>query len=452
MSTAASAPVSRLGFAAPVMARSHFIHLIVFASGFSGLGYEMVWTRMLAVSLGHEVIAVLAVLAAFFGGLALRAFTLSDALRRTRNPHRWYALLEAIIGLWAIALVWLIPVFNELIPRWIGEESSQMLHWGVAFGTTLVLPDRSRQSHRLATVAVIIGAALAFMPPLRFIQIPVDGEVVNHRDGIMAAVAVVADASGTRYLKVNNHFTMGSTSSGFADHRQTHIPPLFHGAPRRAVFLGVGTGMSLNAAPLHPQLEVTGVEPVPEALTLLHDFGTDPEQNARIIAPRLLPSDARRFVVSTESQFDVIIADLLHPSRDGAGSLYTREHFEAVKQRLAKGDLFCQWLPLFQMDLETFKLIARTLIDRLPYVQVHIPHFSLRQSVVGLIGSVEPLAYGPDWLQTKVHSRALQRELVALRLNSNLALFGGFLADRAEFAEFAGEGQLDTDDRLLVTY
>jgi spermidine synthase len=139
--------------------RAHWIHLIVLGTGFSGLAYEIVWTRMLAVSLGHEIIAVLAVLAAFFAGLALGAFTLSNALRRTQFPHRWYALLEVLIGLWGIALVRIIPVFNQLIPRWIGEEPSGPAHRGIAFGATLLvlLPGTAAMGATLPALERVYG-------------------------------------------------------------------------------------------------------------------------------------------------------------------------------------------------------------------------------------------------------------------------------------------------------
>ncbi|MEZ5582772.1 MAG: fused MFS/spermidine synthase [Candidatus Competibacteraceae bacterium] len=137
MTQEATAAVSQPATSVP--ANMSLVHVIVFASGFAGLGYEIVWTRLLVVSLGHELIAVLAVLAAFFAGLALGAFALGEFLRRTANPARWYAILEIIIGLWAVALVWLIPFFNEAVPHWIGEQPTPLAHWGIAFGATLVL-------------------------------------------------------------------------------------------------------------------------------------------------------------------------------------------------------------------------------------------------------------------------------------------------------------------------
>jgi len=54
---------------------------IVTASGFAGLGYEIVWTRQLSLALGTEMMAVLGVIAGFFGGLALGAFTLDELIR-----------------------------------------------------------------------------------------------------------------------------------------------------------------------------------------------------------------------------------------------------------------------------------------------------------------------------------------------------------------------------------
>ena len=49
---------------------------IVAASGFAGLGYEIVWTRQLSIAFGTEMMAVLGAVAGFFGGLALGAFVL----------------------------------------------------------------------------------------------------------------------------------------------------------------------------------------------------------------------------------------------------------------------------------------------------------------------------------------------------------------------------------------
>ena len=76
----------------------------------------------------------------------------------------------------------------------------------------------------------------------------------------MATVTVVEDQAGENYLKVNNKFQMGSTASSFSDLRQGHIPLLLHPHPRKALFLGLGTGTTFAAAADYPDLDADGVE------------------------------------------------------------------------------------------------------------------------------------------------------------------------------------------------
>jgi len=63
------------------------------ASGFAGLGYQIVWTQQCALWLGHESAAVLAVIAAFFGGLAVGALVLgrqAQIIGRNADSSWWY--------------------------------------------------------------------------------------------------------------------------------------------------------------------------------------------------------------------------------------------------------------------------------------------------------------------------------------------------------------------------
>lgn len=110
------------------------------ASGFAGLAYQIVWTQQSTSWLGHESAAVLAVVAAFFGGLALGALTLSSRIERSSHPARWYAGCEIAIGVWSLALVLILePASSELLML-VGPQPSPLWHWSVAFlGTFLLL-------------------------------------------------------------------------------------------------------------------------------------------------------------------------------------------------------------------------------------------------------------------------------------------------------------------------
>jgi len=84
------------------------------ASGAAALVYEVTWTRLLTLQLGHTVAAASTVLAAFMGGLAAgawiagRTFTPRDTAEpapdRTRSGLRTYALLEIIVAICALLL------------------------------------------------------------------------------------------------------------------------------------------------------------------------------------------------------------------------------------------------------------------------------------------------------------------------------------------------------------
>ena len=115
------------------------LYLLFFLSGVTGLGYEILWTRMLSVSLGHEIISMLAVVSAFFSGLAIGAWVFDRPVSRSSNPARWYATFELVIGLWALVLVFLLPAISPLISKLIGGNPSPAWHWAVAFGYPFLL-------------------------------------------------------------------------------------------------------------------------------------------------------------------------------------------------------------------------------------------------------------------------------------------------------------------------
>jgi spermidine synthase len=137
------------------------------------------------------------------------------------------------------------------------------------------------------------------------------------------------------------------------------------------------------------------VELVPEVIDVLPYF--EPVTGKLKGHPRLdiKTADARRYVSTDRKTYDVIVADLFHPSRDGAGYLYTVEHFQAVKKRLAPGGVFCQWLPIYQLDLTVLKTIIRTYLEVFPDASAYLAHYSLTNPMICLVGgapqrSVEP--------------------------------------------------------------
>ncbi|MBP6903455.1 MAG: spermidine synthase [Burkholderiaceae bacterium] len=748
------------------------VWLVMLASGFAGLGYQIVWTQQAALWLGHEAAAVLAVLAAFFGGLALGAGVLGGRIARSPRPQRWYAVCEALIGLWALALTQLMPPFTQALLAWTGSQPAPAWQWSVAFAGSLLLllpataamgatlpamaavvqrlaapaarhgprpsiaglyaantfgallgvlaiafvgvPELglqrctllcaalnlacaalaslglpgaaappsaadaaagpaappAREHHRLALLLVatgvlgigyevlvvrvlsqvtedtvytfalllavyLVGTALgaaalarwqvgrstgealsrhlltalagacllgggslwwadglhrtgsaglaaltgaegagaliaalgaeallalvAFMlptlvmgalfshlatraaagglnlgralalntlgaalapvlvgvvmlpsvgpkatllaivaayallalwarpagvqpsvgvpppawqslswwlpvvglcllalatPPLAFVDLPPAGRLLDYREGAMAAVSVTEDGQGVRRLRINNRQQEGSSSSLAADGRQALLPLLLHPAPRQVLFLGLGTGLTASAAVQDARLTVSAAELLPEvvaASTLFRADWADPASAQRL---HTVVADARRHVRSGLSPVDVIIADNVHPARSGTGSLYTVEHFRAVRAQLARGGLFCQWLPLHQMDASTLASIVAAFRSVWPNGRALLATNSLDTPTLGLLGHADDgLALDVQQVRARLAATAdLPQPPAAFGLADEWAVLGSVVAGPQALARLAEGATANTEDRPVVAY
>jgi len=275
-------------------------------------------------------------------------------------------------------------------------------------------------------------------------------ELVNYRPGTLASVAVIEDSSGHRSLKVNNRFRMGGTASANPTRRHAYLPLLWHPQPRRALFLGIGTGITFGAASAHNGLESDGAELIPEVLEDLPYFA--PANAWPAGADNLVAADARRYVRVSHRQYDVIVADLFHPARDGAGLLYTLEHFTAIRARLTDRGLFCQWLPLFQLDADVLKIITRTFLEVFPDCRAFLLRFNVDTPVLGLVGYQGSFSYSTEWYQQRVTQDDLRTALKMIPLVNDWQLFGGYIASAPALRNFCEGAPLNTDDRPIVVY
>jgi spermidine synthase len=287
---------------------------------------------------------------------------------------------------------------------------------------------------------------------LQFVHAPPGGKVLAYKQGIMDSVAVVEQFDGNRSLLVNNRFTMGGTGAAVAERRQASIPLLLHPEPRRALFLGLGTGISLAAGTAYPGLTADGVELLPEIVQLHRYFEPENALGDHPGAFRMLVADARRFARACPNQYDVIVADLFHPARDGAGFLYTVEHFTALRARLAPGGLCCQWLPLFQLDESTLRVIVATFLKVFPEARAFLLRFNVDTPVLGMVGTLDRIQYSSDYFAQRVAEPKLAEALAAQQLRDGFQLLGCFVAGPEQLRLFAQGAPLNTDDRPVVLF
>jgi spermidine synthase len=320
----------------------------------------------------------------------------------------------------------------------------------LAFGYLLVVPQF--RSVKWMAPPLLIAFGFAVLANLRIVDLRPGADVLAYREGTMSSVAVVRTADGHRSLRVNNRLQMGGTAAALAERRQAHIPLLLHPAPKSALFLGPGTGITLGAAGAYPALRVVGVELVPEVLDLMRHF--EPENEGLLTNPaiRLRAADARRFVRTTTNRYDVIVGDLFHPAQDGAGFLYTREHFQAVRERLKVGGLFCQWLPLHQMDETVLRSIVRTFVDTFSETRGFLLHFNVDIPALALIGVPDSIQLPADWFEQRLADPVLRSRLRGAGLERPLNLLGCFAAGPEALRRFADGAPMSTDNHPVVLF
>ena len=82
-----------------------------FLSGFASLAYEVLWTRVLSLVLGSSVYAFTIMLSTFLAGIGIGSIAFAPFVDRCRRPVFWFAVLEAAIGFFALASVF---IYREL--------------------------------------------------------------------------------------------------------------------------------------------------------------------------------------------------------------------------------------------------------------------------------------------------------------------------------------------------
>lgn len=352
----------------------------------------------------------------------------------------------ALNTLGAAAAPWLFGVL--LVPA-IGAKSALLI---VAVGYVALAMPRAGKSPLAWLPAGAAAALLIGAPPLAFVDVPEGGQIVSYREGAMGAVSVVEDAQGVRRLRIDNRQQEGSSNSYYADARQAVLPLLLHPSPRNALFLGVGTGVTATSATTHTTLSVDAVELLPDVIEATALFRGDTSVAASTSRLQLIAADARRYVRATPKRYDVVVSDNFHPARSGSGALYTTEHFQAVRGRLADNGIFVQWLPLHQLDLATLQSIVQSFMAVYPDGMAMVATHSLDTPVIGLMGRAGLRRLDLSEVRASLQNSHWTQAPSTLGLHDEWAVLGSFIAGPESLRRFAGAARANTDDRPVVAY
>ncbi|MCX5737096.1 MAG: MFS transporter, partial [Proteobacteria bacterium] len=230
---------------------------------------------------------------------------------------------------------------------------------------------------------VFFRASPLAVPPFHL----ANGETALDIETTPAAVVAVVERDGERLIRIDNHYALGGTAERVHQERQAHLPLVLAPNAKRVAYVGSATGISAGGALAHPIVSLHLVEIVPGVANAAEHFFGDANRGVyRDPRTHVVLDDARNFIRATRERFDVIIADLFVPWQAGTGSLYTREHFEAVRAHLEPGGLFCQWLPLYQLSEEELRVITATFLDVFPNAALFRGDFYGGYPIAALVG------------------------------------------------------------------
>jgi len=367
----------------------------------------------------------------------------SQAAARAALVGRFYGVnvLGAIIGSLAGGFL--------LLP-WLGTRLSLVAVAGVfaVAGLAVALLQRRMATWLPLAVMVALAGVMATRLPDPYVTTTRDrigpGIVeVFREEGAQTSVSV-HESQFERVLRVGGLHQANDTQGMVKVHRQIGILPVaLHPNPREALVIGLGGGATAGAVSQHAGTDVQVVElseGVRKAAAYFAHINYDilNRPNARMRV-----DDGRNFLLLSGERFDVITADIIQPIHAGAGSLYSKEYFQLVRQALKPGGIAMQWIG--QRERAHYFLIMRTFLDV-------FPHTTLWLDGSLMVGSLEPLRLNREAFERKLSDPQTREACAAAGLSSFDDLRRWYTGGPDAMRAFVGPGPLLTDDRPLVEY
>lgn len=218
------------------------------------------------------------------------------------------------------------------------------------------------------------------------------------RDGIESSLGVANDEGLT--------FMVSGKADGavFGD-RGTQallgiIPALLHEEEVKSAFvLGLGTGMTagwLASIPGVDHVDVAELEPaIIEVARAASRANQDVLGRPNV---RLFIGDGREFLLTHDRKYDLLVSEPSNPYRAGVASLFTREFYLAVAERLKPKGIFAQWVQGYEIDAQTLRIVLVTLRAVFPVVEA----WQTQGGDLLLVATREPRVIDVDRLRQRV--------------------------------------------------
>ncbi|MEK7466189.1 MAG: fused MFS/spermidine synthase [Planctomycetota bacterium] len=271
-------------------------------------------------------------------------------------------------------------------------------------------------------------------------------------EGPSLTVAVVEEEKSRDRTMYTDAFKVAGTGDTYEYMRMiAHLPMLLHPEAKSACVVGLGTGTTAGALALWPLEKLDIVELCPEVARatpyfkranrgLMERIGKDPRL-------RLLFDDGKAYLRSTRRSYDVIVAEPLNPHMTGASSLYSKEFYEAARDRLSPGGVVTQWIPIHGVKPEDFRSLFHTFTTVFPETAV----WYFKEAVL-LTGHNTKFVLRYPAFKAALDRGQTQAELIPLGLEEVYTLLGCFVAGPRAVANYARYSPVITDDLPSIEY
>ena len=397
---------------------------LLFATGLTSMGMEVVWTRQFTIYVGTFVYSFATILAVY-----LAATFIGSSIYRVWSRRHSHEGSLIWLFVWLVSLIPLLTADSRLpMPLWLRAPLGIAAFSGLLGFLTPRLVDRfSEGDPNRAGVGYAVNVAGCVLGPLLagFILLPHFDErfalVMLALPWLLVALSFILFGQTGPATRLTAQRAIGSgvilcVSLGLIFMTQSYLKPFPKAQVRRdstATVVASGQGMDkrlwvngVNMTVLTPATKMMAAMPLaflnrpPEnALVICFGMGTTHRSmlswgiDSTVVdlvpsvpalfwyfhadGPELLKSprshvvvdDGRRFLERTTGQYDVIVIDPPPPIQAaGTSLLYSREFYSAAKKRLRPDGILQQWFP--GADLVTTVAIARALKESFPFVRV----------------------------------------------------------------------------------
>jgi len=330
---------------------------------------------------------------------------------------------------------------------------------GIVAGAGLLFAS-ARVAGRWALAGLTAALVLApWLLPVDFVVARTDqrstGRLLFAEEDVSGSVAVLEIDDGNercRQLKVG---TTSMITDAFACRRYTrllgHLPMLLHPAPRDAMVICLGAGMTLSAVAAHPDVRtIDCVELSPGVVRAARAYFGDANGNV-LDDPRVrvIVNDGRTQLLASRKPYDVITLEPPPPYDEGVASLYSREFYELCRSRLRPGGMLSQWIPYHCATLAQIRSMLATVRSVFPEATLWELFDRREYCVIGRLGEG---AISYDRIAERFSEPRVRAHLQEVGVRRPEDLFACFVMGPRGLGEFTNGARLITDDLPGIGY